>query len=120
MRAFAITIVLFIAVIILVTANALYVNSTLERTKQLATEIYKDSTSSEALSELYDHWQKHKSFIALSTSLRDIDSVTENLLNFKTAVIQGNDMLIHQSYALLCNALDDVARYESFSLENIF
>ncbi len=120
MKTFAISIILFLAVIVLVTVNVFYVNGVLEHTKQLATEIYKDSTSTEALSELYDHWQSHKSWLGLSVSLRDIDSVTENLLNFKTAVIQGNDILLHQSYALLCNSLDDVARYESFSVENIF
>ena len=56
----------------------------------------------------------------MSTSLRDVDSVTENLLNFRTSIIEGNDLLLEQSYALLCNSLDDIARYERISLENIF
>ena len=120
MKTFAATLVLFLILIIIIIVNVFYVNSVLERTRELATQIYTDSADDAALSELCEYWKKHKAVLGMSTSLRDVDSVTENLLNFRTSIIEGNDLLLEQSYALLCNSLDDIARYERISLENIF
>ncbi len=119
MKELKISIVLFILVILLVVVNAFYVNSTMKRLAALATEATK-SASPEALSELFSYWETNRDIVSLSANLREIDSVTENLLSLKVALEEQDVDRINQSYVLLCNALDDVSRYERLSFGTVF
>ncbi len=112
--------ILFLIVIAAVIGNAVYSDTVLDKLHMLAENAYKNSTSDEMLSELCDYWESYRDYFSLTASLKDIDSVTENLLNFKTATQNGNTTGRDQSYILLCNALDDIARFEKISFVNIF
>ncbi len=119
MKAFVASLVLLAIILCAIVVNALYSNKILERIEKLAGEVYKDSTSEEVLSRLCDYWSSHRDYLSLSVSLDDIDSVTECLLEFKAAAKEQNSMMLSQSYALLCNALDDIARFEKISIRCI-
>ena len=119
MRGFIISIALLLTVLALVIINAIYINKTIDRMTEIADDV-KANTSEEAINELYEYWETHRYFVALSVSLREIDSVTENLLNLKTACAEKNSWLINQSYSLFINSLEDIRRYEELSSLALF
>ncbi|MBO7310734.1 MAG: hypothetical protein J6U86_05010 [Clostridia bacterium] len=118
MKIFALSLLLPILIIALVVANSIYVNRTINTLTELARTLKQDRTAVSA-EKLLSYWESHRAFIALSVSLREIDSTTENIICFKSACANNNDWLIEQSYSLLCNSLDDIRRYEKISLLNI-
>ena len=119
MKIFAVSLLLLISMVALVVINALYIERTIDRMIELS-DASRNNKSAESLDELCRYWESHRSFIALSVSLREIDSVTENLLNIKSAFSEGNEWMLEQSYALFLNALEDIRRYEKIALINIF
>ena len=119
MKELTVSLILLAVVIILVIANALYVNSTLEQLGELTEKAFNER-SEESVSELIGFWEKHKPLVGLSASLREIDSVTENMLNLQTSFKESNEVIAEQSYSLLRNALDDIRRYEKISIINVF
>lgn len=119
MKGFTVSLILLACIIALVTANVIYVNRTIDRLEQLAGNV-RNTRTADAVNELYTYWEKYRSFVGLSVSLREIDSATENLLSLQAACNEGNDWLTEQSYVLFCNALEDIRRYEKITLLNIF
>ena len=113
------SLILLTVVVTLVIINAFYVDSTLEKLDRLADRAFNEP-SEKSLAELIDYWERHRSFVGLSASLREVDSVPENMLNLQTSFREGNSVMAEQSYSLLCNALDDIRRYEKLSIINIF
>ena len=88
--------------------------------KQLAESICDDKNlRAKTVSELYELWEHSYDLLSFSTGLREIDRATENLLSLKAACEADNEWAIKQSCILFCNALDDIARYEKFSLGSI-
>ncbi len=120
MKVVILSAVLFALIVFGVVANALYSSATLTHLEELATEAYKNSASSEALSAVIDYWDKKKDYFAVTASTHDIDSITENLLCMQVALQSGNDFAAKQSYALLCNSIEAISRYERISFSNIF
>ena len=118
MKIFALSLLLPILIIALVVANSIYVNRTITTLTERARTLTQDRTDT-AAEKLLSYWEGHRSLIALSVSLREIDSTTENIICFKSACANDNEWLIEQSYSLLCNSLDDIRRYEKISLLNI-
>ena len=119
MKIFAISLILLTITVALVLVNVSYVKSTTDNLLSLAKDVRADPCE-KTVGRLAECWDRHRSVLALSVSLRDIDSVTENLLNLKTACLEKNEWLVEQSYSLFCNALEDIRRYETLSVLNIF
>lgn len=119
MKELIISLILLSTVLALVCANAIYTANITDQLKELAAKA-KDSASDEALSALCDHWENHKDLLSLSASLRDVDSITKNLLSLRVAIEENNRQRIEQCYVLFCNALDDVSRFERLSFGVIF
>ena len=119
MKIFAISLVLLISIIVLVVINSFYIERTIDRLIELS-DIAQSEKTPDAIEQLCDYWEDHRSYVALSVSLREIDSVTENLLNVKSAFDENNEWMMKQSYALLINALEDIRRYEKIAILNIF
>ncbi len=120
MKVLIASIVLFVLILGTVIGNAVYSDISLGKFSELAQKAYQNSTSDEVLNELFDYWESHKTYFGLTATLKDIDSVTENLLNLQTAITHGNTQLAEQSYVLLQNAIDDIRRFEKLSPANIF
>lgn len=119
MKGLITSLLLLVFVIVAVSFNYVYVNGTIETLGTLAEQAWQEK-SPDNVSELIDYWEKHRPYIGLSVSLREIDSVTENLLNLNVACSKGNDTMIEQSYSLFITALEDIKRYEKLSIINIF
>lgn len=119
MKIFTVSLILLVLAIALVIANVAYVNHATNELLSLARDVHEDPCE-KTVGRLSEYWDSQRSLLALSVSLRDIDSVTENLLNLQTACLEQNEWLIEQSYALFRNALEDIKRYETLSVLNIF
>ena len=96
MKGLVTSLILLTVAIILVVINAFYINITVEKLDELADTVLHEQTEA-SVSELLDYWEKHHPFIGLSVSLREIDRVTENLLNLRTACRECNDVMTEQS-----------------------
>ncbi len=118
MKLFALSLILPILIITLVVINTFYINQTIDKLIELADEVRNEQTIGSA-EKLLSYWEGHRSFIALSVSLREIDSTTENILILKSACNENNKWMIEQSYNLFCNSLEDIRRYEKIDLLNI-
>ena len=120
MRAVIISAILLFAVVAGTIINVLFVNDRIDDMKALAQEVCDDRPNREqAIDDLYDLWEKSYDLLSISTGLRDLDRATENLLSLKAACQSDNEWAIKQSYVLFCNALDDIARYEKFTLSSM-
>lgn len=120
MKAVAISILLLVAVVICSIANAAFVNARILQMSGLAMEIFENSSGrAERLERLSADWDKNQPIFRLSTSLREVDRVSENLLTLQLACQSENEWAIRQSCVLFCDALDDIARYETFNIFKI-
>lgn len=120
MKAVVISVILLIAVVTGTVLNFFFVNSRIDEMKQITQRI--SESNGDRLSdaeELYALWERNREALSISTGLREIDRATENLLCLVVACQSDNEWAIQQSCTLFCNALDDIARYEKFSIESI-
>ena len=118
MKAFAVSLILLLLIIVLACANAAYVRHTAETMKELAVAAMQKSSDT-AVSELKGYWNKHKKFITLSAHYKQIDLINEELLRFEAAYSFSDDLAAAQSLAILCNALDTVSRCERLCWHSI-
>ncbi len=109
MRSVIISVILFTAVIALMIFNVFYVNQTINTMKAVAGDVCDGKKS---ISELTEYWDSRRSYLRLCVSFRELDKVSENLLCLKSAVNGKSELMIEQSYLLLCDSLDDVSRLE--------
>ena len=122
MKSFVVTLVIFLLLIAFIIFNYVSVNRYSELLKGMTEalpEIGADDCT-EKIGTLTEEWQKHRCFISFSTgvsSLQNIDDLLDSLLVAKET---GNSYEFRKAKALLINAFDDLAQFESFSPEDIF
>lgn len=117
MKAVVISIFLLTAVIVCSVVNAVFVNARIAEMSELAMNIFEGGDGRAAMLEkLAEDWSENQPIFRLSTSLREVDRVSENLLILQSAYESENEWAIRQSCVLLCDALDDIARYETFNI----
>ena len=122
MKSFVVTLVIFSLLIAFIIFNYVFVN---RYSKCLAdmTEALPDIGADDCIEKigaLTEGWQKHRCFISFSagiSSLQNIDDLLDSLLVAKET---GNGYEFRKAKALLINAFDDLAQFESFSPEDIF
>ena len=120
MKAFIISIVLTLALIVGVIANTVYVSRVTEQMKSLVTEICQSSSADKAFEKLDDIWSRHKNLFAISVGFEEIDHVTEYITRLGFALEEGDGIDVRRNCALLQNFFGDVTRHEGISLLNIF
>jgi len=118
-RAFIVSIILILLIVSLVAVNMIYVKRVTDRMKQLTFKAAEKGSSDTDVSELMEYWEKHKHIIGISANFKQTDIVSEELLKLRSAHEFDNRFAIEQSCAILCDVLDDIAQYESFSLHAI-
>lgn len=109
MKSLIISLLLFTAVISLMIFNIKYVNDTASTMKELASDVRDGNQSADALIE---YWNTRRTYLGFCVSFRELDKVSENLLCLKSAIGGKSDLMIEQSYLLLCDSLDDISRLE--------
>ena len=118
MKALAISLALFALAISLVCINAVFIHDTAQDVKSLAISIA--DGDSEAVKKLNDYWDDKKRLVAITVGLREVDAVSEQIIKLCASSELGDANALLINYALLCDAIDDITRYERITLSGIF
>ena len=123
MKEFAASVILFVVIVVGVIFNTLYIKDCSEELKSLALAVYRadgETNESKAIDELDIAWKKHKKLLAMSISLREIDTITEYVIRLECAKRDKDQLELGRVYHLLCNSIDDAVRYDRPSLHTVF
>ena len=120
MKAFWISLALFLLVIGAVIANAAYISYISDRLEEYSKSIQYNKSPADLIEELQDFWDKHRKFIGLSMETPEIDSVEKTILSLKLSYEEGQEFEFERCRLLLAKASREIKRLETFSIENIF
>ena len=117
MKIFLFTLALFTLLLSFITFNYIYVNKSAEALAQNAARI---SPSTDEINRLTALWESKKPIIVLSSGMSKIDNIYD-LLDALCVYAEFGDLVeFERCRALLVNAFDDLAEFESFSFQDIF
>ena len=120
MKAVWFSLILLITLPCLIFANTTYVCNAIDSLCQ-ATETLSDPEQiDQALPELENLWQHHRSKIILSANPRDVKEIDKALINVKWAHKVGNSEEFERHRLSLLDQFQEIARSESFHWQNIF
>ena len=119
MKAFLASILLFFVLLSLIIGNAVYVHRVSAHIRDVL-ERMDESNAEESLSALEAYWQRHRKYVALSVSYRELDHLCELLLSLRATLESENreDFTLYRKIAI--DAADELSRLERFSIENLF
>ena len=121
MKAWFFSLCLFLVLIGMIIANAIYVHRTSKHIcSLLETLSFEGAATKNTLDELQRYWDQHRPFIALSIGYRDLDHVCETLISLRASyeVQSAPDFELYRQVA--ADAVRDLGRLERFSIENLF
>lgn len=119
MKAFLASTLLFFVLLSLIIGNAVYVHRVSAHIRD-ELESMNPSNREETLAALEAYWQRHRKYVALSVSYRELDHLSELLLSLR-ACLDANDQEDFELYRKIAiDAADELSRLERFSIENLF
>ncbi len=121
MKAWIAALVLFLALLALIACNARYVHRVSEHIVSAADTLsFQDENTATILDELEQYWQRHRPYMALSISYRDLDHLGEALLSLRSAYDTQNASDFELYRRMVSDCAAEIARLEKFSVENLF
>lgn len=121
MKAWIVSLCLFILLIGIIIGNAVYVHRVADHLcSTLHALHFEDAKTAATLEELDAYWQRHHPFISLSISYRELDHVSETMISLRAAYDTQNVSDFEGYRQLLLDAADELSRLERFSVENLF
>ncbi len=120
MRSFIITAFLFLFMLSLIFFNKMYIESSADYIIECMSDEMFSENPEEASKALDNFWNKNISTIGLSVGYKELDRMSELIVNLKENVVCGNLDEAKHTRALIIESASDIARLEQFSLENIF
>ena len=119
MRSFIITSLLFAVMIVSITANAIYVSRTADRIKDHVESEEFEKAPETAMTALESLWEDNRILLELSVGYKEIDLISELILDLKHYVNEGNTEESKRIRILISDATDDISRLERLSIENL-
>lgn len=122
MKSFIVTLIIFFVLISFIIFNYVLVNRYSECLKEM-TETLPASDSGdcvERITALSEEWQKHRCFISFSAGISSLQNIDDMLDSLLVACENRNTFEFEKAKALLVNAFEGLAQFESFSPEDIF
>ena len=121
MKAFWISIILFIILIGCIVSNAIYIRKVTDYvTYSVEVLAANESDRKEGLEKLELFWGKHKNIIGLSVGFRELDHFGEIMVGLRWAYDEGDEREFRKYCSLLLDALEEISRSERISIGNIF
>ena len=121
MKAWIASLCLFLVLIAIIVANAIYVHRVTDHLQAVARELrFEDEKTAADLDELSAYWDHHRTFIALSIGYRELDHVCETILYLRAAYDTKSASDFEAYRRLLSDTADEISRLERFSVENLF
>ena len=121
MKAWIASLCLFLLLIGVIIANAIYVHRVTDHLRE-ATEalVFDEASTADALDALWEYWNRHRALIALSIGFRELDHVCETMISLRASYDTRSASDFEQYRRLLADAADEISRLERFSVENLF
>ncbi len=121
MKSFIVTLLIFSALLGIITINFFYINSVGDELEKKVEEL--DISSIEEckikLEELSLYWKDIETKISLSVSYTELNCIDDNITKMMT-YLEHRDIVNFECYkASLLNAIEEMRRLEKFSLKNI-
>ena len=121
MKAWIISLCLFVILIGAIIGNAVYIHRVAEHLCSVTQSLcFEDERSASELEALEAYWRRHRPFVSLSIGYRELDHVCEVLISLRAAYDSGNSSDFECYRRLLSDAADEISRLERFSVENLF
>ena len=119
MRSFIATILIFIFMCIAITLNNRYVKDCASYICDCVSEesFYNDPKA--AVNRLEDFWKKNHPFIGLSVGFKELDRLSELIIELKSYTELGNSSEMKRLRMLIIDSSDDISRLEKFDIENL-
>ena len=117
MKSLIASLILFSLMIIGVIANAFAVRGL---TEELSVKIEAlDTPDVSSAQSFLDFWLSHAEWVRLSAGFAATDRITEQAMTLLASAEVGDVFSYHTALALLSDAIEDLARHERFSFENL-
>jgi len=121
MKAWIASLCLFLLLLAAIVGNAIYIHRVAEHLCGITDALcFEGPDTEDALNELASYWERHRSFVALSIGYRELDHVCETMISLRTAYDTRNASDFECYRQLLSDAVQEIARLERFSVENLF
>ena len=120
MKAFIISLLLFLLLIGCIILNTVFLNRSADHFRALAMAIETPENRRESLEELAATWEKQKKWIGLTVSFRELDHFGEIITQLHWAYEQKNEQEFQKYRSLFLDAIEEITRTERFSIENLF
>lgn len=121
MKAFIVSLCLFLLLVILIAANAVYVHRVTAHVEEsLSALSFEDTATAEQLGALDAYWETHRPLLALSIGYRELDRMGELLLSLHADYDQKSAADFERDRRLAADTAAELSRHEQFSLENLF
>ena len=119
MRSFIITMILLIAMILAIIANALYINDTTAKMIELTNDENFKKAPEDAFLRLESFWESNKIPMEFSVGFKSSDRISELILDLKEYIATGNTAEARRVRALIADCASDISRLERLSIENL-
>ena len=120
MRAFICSVVLFIIIIGGVVGNAVYISFVAGRLERYADLLENSNSPDSTLDELWDFWNTHRKFTAISVETKELDAIEKIILTLELSSESGAKFEFENYRRLLKKAATELSRLERLSVESIF
>ena len=114
MKSFIVSIILAVAMVSAIVANALYINNVGEHTKSAVTELPPptDPTCASASAKLEQEWKRYAERVHISVNHTLVDRIEEHLATLAACASCGDVYGFYTARALALDALQDMQRLE--------
>lgn len=119
MRSFIITALLFFLMCGGIFINNRYINQSAEHIREYVSDENFERNPETAIKELDDFWKKNHSVVGLSVGYKELDRLSDLIIDLKTYFELGNASEVTRIRVMINESADEISRLERFSLENL-
>ena len=120
MRSFIITLVLFGAVCTAIFFNCSYINRVSGYIEDCVSDDVFDSDPDGSIDALDSFWQKSIPWVGLSVGYKELDRMSDLILDLRTYFELENDSEVTRVRVLIKETASEISRLEKVSIENLF
>ncbi len=121
MKAWIVSVCLFLLLIGAIVINAIYVNRVAAHIVDTASTLCLENPDVQArIVSLESYWNRHRPYVALSIGYRELDHLCEILISLRASYDTQNTSDFELYRQLTIDAATELARLEQFSVENLF
>ncbi|MBQ2735157.1 MAG: hypothetical protein IJF33_04925 [Clostridia bacterium] len=121
MKAFAVSVVLLVVMLLGIVGNYIYINEVSNAMNARLNELpsIDEAGCVKQAQELLSYWESHADTVGLSVSFPIVDRVSEQAKTLLTCAECGDVYGFQVALSLLRDAVGDMCRLEAFSISNL-